>query len=420
MLNNISFGGYKLMHKKFYGWRIVGAAGLINFFSIGLPFYAFSVFYIHLQEEFNASRFLISSTLSILIIAGGIFAPICGHLVDRYSIKKMLSLGSLLFGVGLIALGFCQNYYQFLIVYGTILSLGITLFGNLSTAKLISFWFNKKNGTAIGYAALGISLSGVFIPPVAVYLISIFDWRITYMIFGTFILLFMTPFCRIFITNKPSDINQNVDGVELSASDSSKGEFEVMDFWDIIKVPAFWILIIIFSLQFCANLGVYSHIFPYVTDLGFDIKKAGYAVSVGAFGAAIGKVVFGKLIDIFSARITLWISIIIQGVGILLVSYSSSYNLLLLSVLAMSLGLGGSVPLMNILFSKTFSPINFGKALGLAVPFMVPIQVIGGPLSGWLFDTFGNYDLAFSLNSGVCFIAFLFVFMLNVPSDKHS
>jgi MFS family permease len=420
MLNNISFGGYKLMHKKFYGWRIVGAAGLINFFSIGLPFYAFSVFYIHLQEEFNASRFLISSTLSILIIAGGIFAPICGHLVDRYSIKKMLSLGSLLFGVGLIALGFCQNYYQFLIVYGTILSLGITLFGNLSTAKLISFWFNKKNGTAIGYAALGISLSGVFIPPVAVYLISIFDWRITYMIFGTFILFFMTPFCRVFITNKPSDINQNVDGVELSASDTSKGEVEVMDFWDIIKVPAFWILIIIFSLQFCANLGVYSHIFPYVTDLGFDIKKAGYAVSVGAFGAAIGKVVFGKLIDIFSARITLWISIIIQGIGILLVSYSSSYNLLLLSVLAMSLGLGGSVPLMNILFSKTFSPINFGKALGLAVPFMVPIQVIGGPLSGWLFDTFGNYDLAFSLNSGVCFIAFLFVFMLNVPSDKHS
>ena len=408
------------MFNSFYGWKIVGAAALINFFSIGLPFYAFSVFYIHLQEEFNASRFLISSTLSILIIAGGVFAPICGHLVDRYSIKKILSLGSLLFGLGLIALGFCQNYYQFLIVYGSILSLGITLFGNLSTAKLISFWFNKKNGTAIGYAALGISLSGVFIPPVAVYLISIFDWRITYMIFGTFILLFMTPFCRIFITNKPSDINQNVDGVELSASDTSKGEVEVMDFWDIIKVPAFWILIIIFSLQFCANLGVYSHIFPYVTDLGFDIKKAGYAVSVGAFGAAIGKVVFGKLIDIFSARITLWISIIIQGIGILLVSYSSSYNLLLLSVLAMSLGLGGSVPLMNILFSKTFSPINFGKALGLAVPFMVPIQVIGGPLSGWLFDTFGNYDLAFSLNSGVCFIAFLFVFMLNVPSDKHS
>ena len=396
------------------------AGALINFFSIGLPFYAFSVFYIHLQEEFNAGRFLISSTLSILIIAGGVFAPICGHLVDRYSIKNILSLGSLLFGLGLIALGFCQNYYQFLIVYGTILSLGITLFGNLSTAKLISFWFNKKNGSAIGYAALGISLSGVFIPPIAVYLIGIFDWRITYMIFGIFVIVFFIPFCRFFIINKPSEVNQNIDGIEPLEENSSKIEGKIMNFWSIVKVPAFWILIIIFSLQFCANLGVYSHIFPYVSDLGFDIKKAGYAVSVGAFGAALGKVVFGKLIDIFSARITLWISIIIQGVGILLVSSSSAYSLLLLSVLIMSLGLGGSVPLMNILFSKTFSPINFGKALGLAVPFMVPIQVIGGPLSGWLFDTFGNYDLAFSLNAGVCFIAFLFVFMLNVPSDKQS
>ena len=406
--------------KNFYGWKIVRAGALINFFSIGLPFYAFSVFYIHLQEEFNAGRFLISSTLSILIIAGGVFAPICGHLVDRYSIKNILSLGSLLFGLGLIALGFCQNYYQFLIVYGTILSLGITLFGNLSTAKLISFWFNKKNGSAIGYAALGISLSGVFIPPIAVYLIGIFDWRITYMIFGIFVIVFFIPFCRFFIINKPSEVNQNIDGIEPLEENSSKIEGKIMNFWSIVKVPAFWILIIIFSLQFCANLGVYSHIFPYVSDLGFDIKKAGYAVSVGAFGAALGKVVFGKLIDIFSARITLWISIIIQGVGILLVSSSSAYSLLLLSVLIMSLGLGGSVPLMNILFSKTFSPINFGKALGLAVPFMVPIQVIGGPLSGWLFDTFGNYDLAFSLNAGVCFIAFLFVFMLNVPSDKQS
>ena len=406
--------------KNFYGWKIVWAGALINFFSIGLPFYAFSVFYIHLQEEFNAGRFLISSTLSILIIAGGVFAPICGHLVDRYSIKNILSLGSLLFGLGLIALGFCQNYYQFLIVYGTILSLGITLFGNLSTAKLISFWFNKKNGSAIGYAALGISLSGVFIPPIAVYLIGIFDWRITYMIFGIFVIVFFIPFCRFFIINKPSEVNQNIDGIEPLEENSSKIEGKIMNFWSIVKVPAFWILIIIFSLQFCANLGVYSHIFPYVSDLGFDIKKAGYAVSVGAFGAALGKVVFGKLIDIFSARITLWISIIIQGVGILLVSSSSTYSLLLLSVLIMSLGLGGSVPLMNILFSKTFSPINFGKALGLAVPFMVPIQVIGGPLSGWLFDTFGNYDLAFSLNAGVCLIAFLFVFMLNVPSDKQS
>ena len=174
----ISKSGIKLF-KTFHGWRIVASSGFINMFSVGIPFYAYSVFYIHLQDEFNAGRFLISSTLSIMIIAAGVFAPICGQLVDKFSLKNILSIGAIIFGLGLISLSFCQSYYQFLIVYGSIVALGMTLFGNLATAKLISNWFKKKIGSAIGFAALGISLSGVFIPPITVYLINLYGWRLT-------------------------------------------------------------------------------------------------------------------------------------------------------------------------------------------------------------------------------------------------
>ena len=234
------------------------------------------------------------------------------------------------------------------------------------------------------------------------------------------LIVFFVPFCRYLIINKPSDINQNVDNEKLPEEIDNSVTDKMMNIVDILRVPTFWILILIFSLQFCANLGVYSHIFPYATDLGFNANKAGIAVSVGALGAALGKIVFGKLIDMISAKKTLWVSISIQGLGIIMVSLFSSYYPLLISIFIMSLGLGGSVPLMNILFSKTFSPINFGKALGVAVPFMVPIQVIGGPLSGWLYDINGNYDLAFYLNTGVCFLAFIFVFFLNIPDNKQS
>ena len=204
------------MFKSFHGWRIVASSGFINMFSVGIPFYAYSIFYIHLQNEFNAGRFLISSTLSIMIIAAGVFAPICGQLVDKFSLKNLLSFGAIIFGVGLILLGFCQTYYQFLIVYGSMVALGMTLFGNLTTSKLISNWFKKKIGSAIGYATLGISLSGVFIPPISVYLISLYGWRATYIIFGVFLIIFFIPFCRYLIVNKPSDINQNIDNEKLA------------------------------------------------------------------------------------------------------------------------------------------------------------------------------------------------------------
>jgi len=408
-----------LISKNFYGWKIVGAGALINFFSIGIPIYAFSIFKIYLEEEFDVQRVLLGATISILIIAGGFFAPICGYLVDKFSIKKILSVGSILYGLSLIILGLCQTYFQFIIVYATILSFSISLFGNLTTAKLISSWFKKNIGSALGYAALGVSLSGVIIPYIATFLIEMFDWRFTYMIFGLFIIFFFLPFCRSFIIDKPSDLNQNIDGIETLIDNPEQIDIKVMDFLSIIKVPTFWILILIFSLQFCANLGVYNELGFYTIGLGFDKDKATIAISVGALGAAMGKIVFGKLIDIFSAKTTLRVSIIMQGFGILLVIYASNFIPLLFSILFMSIGLGGTLPLMNILFSKTFSSVNLGKALGIAVPFMVPIQVIGGPLSGWLFDKFGNYDLAFSIMVGVCFIAFLVVFMLNIPSDKH-
>ena len=167
------------MFKSFHGWRIVASSGFINMFSVGIPFYAYSVFFIHLQNEFNAGRFLISSTLSIMIISGGVFAPICGQLVDKFSLKNILTIGTLIFGTGLIMLGFSQSYYQFVIIFGSIVALGMTLFGNLTTAKLISNWFKNKIGSAIGYAALGISLSGVFIPPITVLLISQYGWRLS-------------------------------------------------------------------------------------------------------------------------------------------------------------------------------------------------------------------------------------------------
>ena len=97
-------------------------------------------------------------------------------------------------------------------VYGTLIAFGITVFGNLSTAKLVSNWFKEKIGTALGYASIGISMSGVIIPPIAVFLISIIGWRNTYLSFGLFVLIFCSYLSYRFIIDKPADVSQHQDG----------------------------------------------------------------------------------------------------------------------------------------------------------------------------------------------------------------
>lgn len=406
------------LKQKFIGWRMIIGANLVDFFSAGLAFYAYAVFFGFIQDEFSASRFLVSLTVSVTILAAGIYSPLLGYVLDKFPIKRVLTVGAIIFGAGFILLSFTQSFFQFLLVYGLVIALGMVIFGNLSTSKLIANWFNDKIGTALGYAAIGLSFSGVIIPPIAVFLISTFSWRGAYLIFGLFVLIFCSIASNKFFIDKPSDVNQFPDGKEIDNGHKKTNTSKTLSFGDIFSNNIFWILTAIFTLQLTANLGVYTHIPIFSQDLGFNPLQASWIYSVAAFHAALGKIVFGKLLDGLGAKKTILISLLFHGLGIGILIFTNNLFMLLLAVMTMGLGLGGTIPLMNSTFAIAFGNTNFGKARGLVGPFMVPMQITAAPLSGWLYDTYGNYTLAFSINVFLCIMASIVVLFLKLPNKQ--
>ena len=404
--------------QKFLGWRMIISANFIDFISGGLAFYAYAVFFSFIQDEFSASRFLISLTVSVMILTAGLYSPLMGYILDRFSIRKVLAVGAVIYGFGLTLLSVAQSFYQFLFIYGAFVSLGMVIFGNLSTSKLISNWFRDKIGAALGYATIGLSFSGVIIPPIAVFLISNFTWRGAYLIFGIFVLIVCSYCAYKFVIDKPEDVNQQPDGKTDIDTSEQVTKSETITFNEILSKKVFWILTIIFTLQLSANLGVYTHIPIYSQDLGFSPIQASWIFSVAAFNAALGKIIFGNLLDRLGAKKTILVSLFFHGLGIATLIFADNLLLLLFSVIVMGLGLGGTIPLMNSTFAIAFGNSNFGKARGLVGPFMVPMQITAAPLSGWLYDTFGNYTLAFSINVVLCIIAGIVVLFLHLPDRK--
>ena len=271
---------------------------------------------------------------------------------------------------------------------------------------------------ALGYASIGLSFSGVIIPPIAVFLISNFTWRGAYLVFGSFILIVCSISAYKFFIDKPEDVGQFPDGVEEDLLADKISSANVLSFKDILSNSIFWILTIIFTLQLSANLGVYTHIPIFSQDLGYSPLQASWIYSVAAFHAAMGKIVFGRLLDNLGARRTILISLFFHGLGIGILIFATNIIMLLLAVMVMGLGLGGTIPLMNSTFAIAFGNANFGKARGLVGPFMVPMQITAAPLSGWLYDTYGNYSLAFSINVVLCVIAGIVVLFLHLPNRK--
>jgi hypothetical protein len=75
---------------------------------------------------------------------------------------------------------------------------------------------------------------------------------------------------------------------------------------------------------------------------------------------------------------------------------SSSYTAITLACLPLGLAAGGLLPIWGAMVAQGFGSADYGRALGLINPVMMPFTFTGPPAAGWVFDTTGNYDWAFA------------------------
>jgi MFS family permease len=148
---------------------------------------------------------------------------------------------------------------------------------------------------------------------------------------------------------------------------------------------------------------------PRITDAGFSLQMASFVMSLCAGFGVLGKLVLGWLGDHWSPRKALWLTIVTQIIGQLAMFMDSNLWVFGAGAAFFGFGMGGVVPLQSTLIGKLFGREKFGQAMGLLRPAMFPIQIIGVPLAGWVFDTTGSYNPAFITFVALYFIAALVV-----------
>ena len=405
---------------SFFGWRMVAIAMAVDFFAVGFAFQSYPVIQLQLEQELELTRVMTTLTLPIFMICSAVLYPIVGKLLDTFPINNVLSVGGLIYGVSLVSLYFTSNYLGFILVFAVPLALGASLFGNLSTSKLVSQWFNEQTGRALGIAAVGVSFAGFVLPLLTQYvLMDIFSltWREVYLSFGIFMIFIITPLVWFSIINHPKEVGQVPDGKK---SDSGMADLEGED-WAIsvlIRDKNFWVLSFVFALQFSAMMAVLSHITLYASEKGWA-SQAALIFSMYAIPAMLSKIIFGWLVEKkLDPRIAVSISLILQGLGIVLImSANTPYQLAAIIALFGLCG-GAALPLSNILYAKAFTPRSFGRARGLAQPVIALFQAGGTPVAALLYQSYGNYQVAFMLLASLLCIAVVLIWFLRLAKPK--
>ena len=400
----------------FFGWRMVAIAVAIDFFAVGFAFQTYPVIQLHLEKELELSRLVTTLTIPIFMMCSAIFFPIVGRLLDKYSVRKIIVWGGFIYSLSLMTLYFSVNYLTFIFIYGLPIALGATLMGNLATSKLVSSWFERQAGRALGFAAVGVSFAGFIFPNFTQYFlmdIMLLEWREVYLVFGIFLLVIITPLIYLLVIDKPSDVGQEIDGGLIVKSDEVEENFGTeWEIKDLLRNRNFWILTAVFALQFSSMMAILAHLTFYASERGW-IDQAAFIFGMYAIPAMLSKIVFGWLVEKkLDPRMAVFISLGLQAAGLLMITLTQSPTQLALVIALFGFGGGAGLPMSNILFRNTFSPRSFGTSRGLSQPFIFLFQATGTPGVALLFEYYGNYDNAFLLLTGMVVLAMFIIWLM--------
>ncbi len=398
--------------KNFYGRRIIAVSFVTLFISVGFGFYSFGPFFKAIAAELGGSRLGVGGALTTFMITTALMGPFLGRAVDGGSIRKIMTAGVLCLAFGFFLISMVANLWQFYAVLAIFVGLGAAMIGDLTASALVANWFVRRRGMALGIATMGISLSGVVMAPVATYLIATMGWRNTFRIYGLLALVVIFPVVRLLVVTRPEDVGLLPDNEPRPPAEPTLVEAAPVPSapaltpqrkptgTGVLRDRNFWLIAIVIALTFCPNSGTLTHIIPHVTDLGHSATKAAFVLSVIAFLGVMGKVLFGWISDRVDKRLALFLAVVGQAIGVAVFRQTESYGLILVGGAVFGLSMGGMVPLWGAAVGAVFGRDRFGRVMGLMRPVMLPIQTIGVPLAGWLYDRQGNYDQAFLIFFG--------------------
>ncbi len=379
---------------------MVGTLSVVLFFGAAGLMYVFPVFIESFQAEFGWTITEISSGAAVLAIVMGFSNPIVGALFARYGARKTMLVSASLLAASMLGYALLVNLwmlYAILMVSGFAMA-GVTI---LPAQTLVINWFDRFRGRAMGLTMVGIGAGGLVLPPVNEYLIRALGWRLTWICsFGIFVTV-VIPLIAVYVRTRPEDLGLLPDGArEGGEAESEPPPVSGLTVRSAIATLTFWLLVAVFLLQLTGVSALNFHFVPFaIKQLQFTAQEAAlfYGFAVGF--SILGRLLFGWLGDRWHPTLLLVLSLVLLAMGpavleVLFVHLGlRELELLWLYAAPFGTGIGANAVIMPVLVGRCFGELQFSKIMGLLMSGFAIGIIIGIPVSGWIFDTTGSYEL---------------------------
>lgn len=400
----------------FYGWVIVALAalGVACSFSV-LVISLTSIFGGPVGAELGWSNSQILYGSSVAAIGSPISAPFIGALTDRIGVRRML-VGSFLMEALIIAsFKFMDGHiWGYVVRY---LALVVFCMGTTQVvfSRLVSSWFNRRLGLALGITLAGVGIGGAFWSQVAQWLIEHFGWRNAYLCIGAFIAFVTVPLLALLIQESPAALGLAVDG------DAGAGKLQAeavaahsgMKLWEVVCTARYWVLLIAFFLVGLSLQTIAFHLVPLLKSRGVPAHEAASVQSALWIAVVVGRISSGWFIDrAFAPRVAqTYLLAPILGIGALILGVSGFW--VFIAVMFVGLAVGGESDVIAYLVRRYFGLRYYSRIYGTFFAAYGTAAAFGPQATAWSLEHLAiGYTLILKVLMALVFGAIALLFFL--------
>ena len=382
---------------RVYPWAVLG----ISFVTVAAAFGcrgAFALFFVAVIEEFHWSRGLAAGALTVGSVAWTLSAPVWGHMLDRFGPRVVFPAGASLMAAGFIVSAIAQNVWQYYLGMGLLVGLGFAALPMTSQATVISNWFVRKRGMAMGLAAAGIGAGIFLVVPATEWLIVGFGWRNAYLVLAGVMVAAVVPLNLFFQRRRPQDLGLLPDFGATEAPGSA-GSLRMrggggMTLAEALRSFRFWALALAFVLGALPVHMVLVHQVAAMVDAGFSRELGAWVLSLTGFFTIFTMIGMGTLSDRIGREWAYTIGTVALVGGILLILFLDGMpRFVLIAVYPplFAVGFGSRQSLYPTVAADIFHGAHFGSIIGALAVCIGTGAGVGPWLAGYLFDVSGSY-----------------------------
>ncbi|UZJ25650.1 MFS transporter [Rhodococcus antarcticus] len=351
-------------------WAVTAAAFLAMFTVFGVA-YGFAAFLAPISTELGSSRAATAAVFSLTTFLFFALGAVSGAAVDRVGPQKVLLVGALALGLGLVVTSRATSLWQAALGHGLGVGVGVAC-GYVPLVAVVGAWFDRRRTVAVGVAVSGIGAGTLVGAPVGAALIDAVGWRDAYLVLAAVAVAVLLGCAAVL---RPAPV--------------AFGSGPVPPLRPRLRTPAFRRLYGSQVLLTAVLFVPFVHLPAYAATTGAGTVAA--AALVGVIGAAsiVGRLALGGLADRLGVVRTYQGCFVAMAASYALWLGVPGYARLVVFAVVLGVGYGGFVALGPAVAAQTFGVQGLGGLLGVLYTSAAVGSALGPPVAGALIEARG-------------------------------